>query len=83
MNSFNMDNSYVADDRSQILAWLSPSGTGSRGRDIRERRAENVGEWLLKTKEFRSWRDWSGEGEDGKGVLFCYGGPGVGKTFMR
>ena len=82
-NSFNVQNNYIADDRSQLLAWLSPLEPRLRHRDIQERRADNVGEWLLQTEEFRSWHDWGGEGEDDKAVLFCYGGPGVGKTFMR
>ena len=37
----------------------------------------------MQTEEFRSWHDCSGEGEDDKEVLFCYGAPGVGKTFIR
>ena len=82
-NSFNVQNNYIADDRSQLLAWLSPLEPRLRHRDIQERRADNVGEWLLQTEEFRSWHDWGGEDEDDKAVLFCYGGPGVGKTFMR
>ena len=87
-NCFNTTNyvwnSYgVADDRSQLLTWLSPLEPKLRHRDIQERRVEKVGEWLMQTKEFRSWYDWSGEGEGGNTVLFCYGDPGVGKTFIR
>ena len=84
-NSFNVQNNYVVDDRSQLLAWLSPLEPRLRHRDIQERRVDNVGEWLLQTEEFRSWhgRNGEAEGEDDKTVLFCYGGPGVGKTFIR
>jgi len=83
-NSFNNVWSYtVADDRSQLLTWLSPLEPGIRHEDIRERRVENVGEWLMETEEFRSWHDRNGEGEGDKAVLFCYGAPGVGKTFIR
>jgi len=83
-NSFNIQNNYVvADERSQLLAWLSPLEPKLRHRDIQERRVDNVGEWLLQTEEFKSWHDWSEGGEGDKAVLFCYGGPGVGKTFMR
>ena len=84
-NSFNnvWNNNYIiADDRSALLTWLSPLEPKLRHRDIQERRADNVGEWLLQTEEFRSWHNWSGEGESDKAVLFCYGGPGVGKTFI-
>ena len=82
-NSFNVQNNYVADDRSQLLAWLSPLEPKLRHRDIQERRADNVGEWLLRTEAFRNWHDESGEGEGHNAVLFCYGDPGVGKTFIR
>ena len=83
-NNKNVQNNYVvADDRSQLLAWLSPLEPRLRHRDIQERRVDNVGEWLLQTEEFRNWHDFSGEGESDKAVLFCYGGPGVGKTFIR
>ena len=83
-NSFNIRNiNVVADDRSPLLNWLSPLEPKLRHRDIQERRADNVGEWFLQTEEFKSWHGWSGEGEGDKAVLFCYGGPGVGKTFIR
>ena len=84
-NSFNVHNNYVvADDRSPLLTWLSPLEPKLRHRDIQERRIDNVGEWLLQTEEFRRWNEGSGdEGQGDKAVLFCYGGPGVGKTFIR
>ena len=86
-NSFNVHSNYVVPDgRSQLLAWLSPDSPLEprlRHRDIQERRVGNIGEWLMQTEEFRTWHDWSGEGEGGKAVLFGYGGPGVGKTFIR
>jgi len=82
-NSVNIQNiNVVADDRSPLLNWLSPLEPKLRHRDIQERRVDNVGEWLLQTKEFKSWHNLS-EGEGDKVVLFCYGGPGVGKTFIR
>jgi len=81
-NSVNIQNINVADDRSPLLNWLSPLEPKLRHRDIQERRVDNVGEWLLQTKEFKSWHNLS-EGEGDKVVLFCYGGPGVGKTFIR
>ena len=85
-NSFNVWNNYtVADDRSQLLAWLSPLEPKLRHRDIQEHRVDDVGEWLMKTEEFRTLLDCRGEGE-GEGdnaVLFCYGAPGAGKPFIR
>ena len=72
----------IADDRSQLLAWLSPLEPKIRHRDIQEQRVDNGGEWLMQTEEFRTWRDYRGEGEGDNAVLFCYGDPGVGKTFI-
>ena len=91
INSFNNTHSFnnvwnnytIGDDRSPLLAWLSPLEPRLRHRDIQERRVDNVGEWLLQTEEFRNWHDWSGEGDGKNAVLFCYGDPGIGKTYIR
>jgi len=76
-------NSTIVDDRASILAWLSPLDPKLRHQDVRDRRIENVGEWVLEADEFSSW--YTGTKGDGseKAVLFCYGDPGVGKTFIR
>jgi len=66
-----------------ILSWLSPLDPNLGHQDIRERRVEKVGKWLLKTDEFRSWYAGGGGGESDSAVLFCYGDQGVGKTFIR
>ena len=85
INSLNtiVNNLTVVDDRSNILAWLSPLEPRLRHQDIRDQRVEDVGEWLLKTEEFRSWCAGSEGGESDNAVLFCYGHPGVGKTYIR
>jgi len=86
LNTYNVsvsNNFRVADDRSNILAWLSPLDPKSRHQDIQERRIENIGEWLLQTEEFKSWCAGSGGDECDNRVLFCYGNPGVGKTYIR
>jgi len=83
-NSYNTVSHYtVADDRSHLLAWLSPLDPGLRHGEIQERRVNHVGEWLMGTKEFGRWCGLNGECEDDGAVLFCYGNPGVGKTFIR
>ena len=83
-NSFNNVWNYTfADDRSQLLAWLSPLEPSLRHCDIRDRRVDDIGEWLIRTEEFRRWCGFCGECEGDKAVLFCYGDPGVGKTFIR
>ena len=84
-NVFDVWNSdTITDGRSQLLTWLSPLDPGLRHWEIQERRVSNVGEWLLETERFRRWHA-SSEGGDGgeNAVLFCYGHPGVGKTFIR
>ena len=90
-DSFNTDNSInnvwnnctVADEDSEILAWLSPLEPQTRHHDIRTRRVHEVGVWLLQTEEYQNWL--GGVREDGSGgsALFCYGGPGVGKSYIR
>ena len=85
INSFHttVDNNFtVADDRSNILAWLSPLEPRVRHQDIQDNRVEGVREWLLLTKEYRNWCAGSGGASD-NAVLFCYGDPGVGKTYIR
>jgi len=88
IDSFNVTNSYnnvtliVADDEPKILAWLSPLEPQVRHQDICEQRVDRVGNWLLETKEFRGW--YNGSGNDGSdyAALFCYGEPGVGKSYI-
>ena len=89
-NSFNptyINTTYInptaADGRHNILTWLSPLDPRLRHQDIRDRRTGGVGEWILPTEEFRSWRAGSEGGESDNAVLFCYGNPGVGKTYIR
>ena len=87
-NSFNTTNSYntvlnnYTNDRSLLLTWLSPLEPSLRHQDIRERRVRGVGEWLLQTEEFKRWCTGSGGDESDGAVLFGYGDPGVGKTFI-
>ena len=79
----NVSNSYkVVDEKSQILAWLSPLEPQRRHHDIRTRRVGEVGNWLQQTEEYQNWFGGVCEGKSGS-ALFCYGGPGVGKTYIR
>ena len=80
INSFNIT---AADERSNILSWLSPLEPKLRHKDIQDRRVENIGEWVLETEAFKSWYASSGGNRSDNAVLFCYGDPGVGKTFIR
>jgi len=83
INSFNsVQNSFtVADDRLEILTWLSPLEPSIRHQDVRAHRLDNVGGWLLQTEEFRTWGDCAREDEIEKATIFCCGNPGVGKTY--
>jgi len=83
VNTVNVSNSYIIDGRSQMLTWLSPLDPRLRHQDIQGRRVGNVGEWLLQTEEFESWCTGSEGGESDNAVLFCYGDPGAGKTYIR
>jgi len=84
INSLNTVNNFIVpNDRSGILAWLSPLDPKLRHQDVRDRRIGNVGEWLLQTEEFRIWEGGSEGSESNNAVLFCHGDPGVGKTFIR
>ena len=77
------NNCTVADDRPEILTWLSLLDPGLRHSHIQERRVKNVGEWLVGTDKFRRWCGLGGGSENDNAILFCYGNPGVGKTFIR
>jgi len=83
-NSNNVLNYYtVPDDRPQLLTWLSSTEPSFRHCNIREQRISGIGEWLTQTEGFKRWCGFCEEGEGDKAVLLCYGGPGVGKTFIR
>ena len=96
-NSLNINNSFNinsfnnvynvnfggADERAEILAWLSTLDPQIRHQDIREHRVEHVGDWLLRSEEYQNWVGGIYDGEHINSALFCYGDPGVGKTYIR
>ena len=73
----------MVDEKSEILAWLSPFEPQRRHQDVRTRRIDEVGDWLLHTEEYRNWFGGIGGAEFDVPALFCSGGPGVGKTYIR
>jgi len=79
-STFNLNN-IIAAENPEIMKWLSPLDPRGRHHDVRTDRVDGVGSWLYETNEFRGWR--SNEGGAEKAVLFCYGDPGVGKTYLR
>ena len=88
-NSLNNNNNCfnthitVTDDRAEILTWLSPLEPRLRHSDLESRRVRDVGNWLLQTEEFRSWKSREYRGRSQKATIFCPGNPGVGKTYIR
>ena len=82
--SFNVWSNYeisVGDDKRQILEWLSPMAPRERHQAVCDGRVDGVGDWLLRTNEFKKWH--TSEDQRIHPVLFCYGDPGVGKTYLR
>ena len=79
-NNFINVSTVISDEDNQIREWLSPLKPQERHKSVRADRFDGVGDWFLETNEFRKW---SNE-EDGsfERVLFCSGGPGVGKTYL-
>ena len=65
----------------RIQAWLSPLKPHARHQDVRNRRLDGVGDWVLQKNEFESWR----KNRDSlvNPTLLCYGGQGAGKTYIR
>ena len=82
LNSYNTTIKVGVDEESfRIQAWLSPLEPEIRHRYVRNHRLNGVGDWVLRRNEFEAW---CGSQDDlGDPTLLCYGGQGVGKTFIR
>ena len=80
-NRFNQCNISIPDEKRQILEWISPFASRERHQAVRDSRVEKVGDWLLFNPSFSTWR--TSEDRTAKPVLFCYGHPGAGKTYIR
>ena len=73
----------VTYDQSEILTWLSPLEPHLRHHNIRSSRVKDIGDWVLRTEEFRGWRNSDSQGESQKAIIFCSGNLGAGKTYIR
>ena len=87
-NFANISNSYnntisvgVSEESLKIQAWLSPLVPHARHQDVRSRRLDGVGDWVLQKNEFESWR--KSQDSSVNPTLLCYGGQGAGKTYIR
>lgn len=81
-HSFNTNNITVTDAWSGVLAQPCPTEPRFRNFTLGTHRVEGVGNWLLWTEQFRTWRSLNGQCELQKPILFCDGDPGVGKTHI-
>ena len=73
-------NTVISDEEDKIQEWLSPLKPHQRHQGVQADRLDGVGDWFLETSEFRKWSN-GGNGSFER-VLFCSGGPGVGKTYL-
>ncbi|RPB00997.1 hypothetical protein L873DRAFT_724974 [Choiromyces venosus 120613-1] len=80
-NVFNVWDNGIHGEKRELLGWLSPFDPRTRHQDIQIKRVANVGDWLLKTGEFKHWYDLT-QNKSNNMTLFCYGGPGIGKTYI-
>ena len=77
----NTINVGIEEEPSRILEWLSPLEPHKRHQDVRDSRLDGIGEWVLGRSEFESW--YKGKEVSANRTLLCYGGQGVGKTYIR
>ena len=81
-NNFNNTiNVGIEEGSARILEWLSPLEPNKRHQDVRDSRLDGIGEWVLGRSEFELW--YKSQDESVNRTLLCYGGQGVGKTYIR
>ncbi|XHG08763.1 hypothetical protein AWENTII_011856 [Aspergillus wentii] len=68
----------ILDDghKMKILNWLTPSSHGTHQSNFFRKAQKGTGTWLLESDKFQQWLHQT------KGILFCQGIPGAGKTIM-
>ncbi|KAK4867436.1 hypothetical protein LT330_000946 [Penicillium expansum] len=64
-------------DSLALLEWISNEPYTTYHESVKERRTDNIGEWLLRHQDFREWEDSSSSA-----VLWLRGLAGVGKTCL-
>ncbi|RPA91179.1 hypothetical protein L873DRAFT_344234 [Choiromyces venosus 120613-1] len=70
----------VQDEKSRVIQWLSPLEPQKRHQDVRIRRLDGIGDWLLETAEFQKWC--KAEDVSVSSILFCSRDSGAGKTHI-
>ena len=82
LNSYNNTiNVGISEESLRILAWLSPLEPHARHQDVRNRRLDGVGEWVLQNNGFESWC--KNQDSSVNRTILCYGDQGAGKTYIR
>ncbi|RPB08944.1 hypothetical protein P167DRAFT_478493, partial [Morchella conica CCBAS932] len=66
-------------DRTNVLNWLYPRPYDEKHREIGGRRQKNTGQWILGLQNVQNWLD---PNNTGSRLLWAYGIPGAGKTFL-
>ncbi|RPA92065.1 hypothetical protein L873DRAFT_1711562, partial [Choiromyces venosus 120613-1] len=66
-------------EKSEILKWIFQFEPPNRHKRVCTDRVGGVGNWIFETLEFVNW---AANGSTFPNILFCYGEPGVGKTFI-
>src|SRR5216117_3237475 len=64
------------EQRRLVIDWLTPIDYSTQQIDFIGRQQKGTGLWLLNSNEFQQWLNTS------RGILFCPGIPGAGKTMM-
>ncbi|KAF8247817.1 ankyrin [Wilcoxina mikolae CBS 423.85] len=71
--------SHNGDESDKYLHWLSQFQHEPKHNDIRSKRIDGTGLWLLETPQYKAWRSYESHAER---YLWCHGGPGTGKTVI-
>ena len=71
----------ISEESLRIQRWLSLLEPHARHQDVRNRRLDGVGDWVLENHEFESWH--KSLESSGNPTLLCYGDQGAGKTYIR
>ncbi|RPA90707.1 hypothetical protein L873DRAFT_1820626, partial [Choiromyces venosus 120613-1] len=75
-------NAGANDETGEVLKWVPPLDLKNGIKACEIAGSMGVRSWLLETNEFRRWSNISIEGSQVQLVLFCYGFPGIGKTYL-
>lgn len=70
------DQREISEEHRAVLDWLTRVDYASQQSDFISRRQPQTGQWLLDSKDFKTWV------ETDKQILFCPGIPGAGKTIL-